>query len=102
METLYSTRMYLLTMFIILCAINFLLLRFYLIVGLYQLLKRCGEPCCALYQSSRTRRNQNNATPSAALRHITFGTLTFHFISSAASRIDIAAKGIIPLSIIAP
>ena len=89
-------------MFMILRAINFLLLRFYRIVTLYQLLQRRGERRCALYRSSRTRRNQNNATPSAALRHITFGTLTFHFISSAASRIDIAAKGIIPLSIIAP
>ena len=89
-------------MFMILRVINFLLLRFNLVVGLYQLLKRRGEPRCALYRSSRTRRNQNNATPSAALRQITFGTLTFHFISSAASRIDIAANGIIPLSIIAP
>ena len=89
-------------MFMILRATNFLLLQFYLIVVLYQLLQRRGERRCALYRSSRTRRNQNNATPSAALRHITFGTLTFHFISSAASRIDIAAKGIIPLSIIAP
>lgn len=89
-------------MFMILRAINFLLLRFNLVVGLYQLLKRRGERRCALYRSSRTRRNQNNATPSAALRQITFGTLTFHFISSAASRIDIAANGIIPLSIIAP
>ena len=89
-------------MFMILRATKFLLLRFYLIVTLYQLLQRRGEPRCALYRSSRTRRNQNNATPSAALRQITFGTLTFHFISSAASRIDIAANGIIPLSIIAP
>ena len=46
--------------------------------------------------------NQNNATPSAALRQITFGTLTFHLMSSAASRTDIATNGIIPLSIIAP
>ncbi len=89
-------------MFMILRAINFLLLRFYLLVVLYQLLQRRGEPCYTLYRSNRTRRNQNNATPSAALRQITFGTLTFHFISSAASRSDIAAKGIIPLSIIAP
>ena len=89
-------------MFMILRVINFLLLRFYLLVVLYKLLQRRGERRCALYRSSRTRRNQNNATPSAALRQITFGTLTFHFISSAASRIDIAAKGIIPLSIIAP
>lgn len=89
-------------MFMILRAINFLLLQFYLVVGLYQLLQRRGERPCALYRSSRTRQNQNRATPSAALRQITFGTLTFHFISSAASRIDIAAKGIIPLSIITP
>ena len=89
-------------MFMILRAINFLLLRFYLVVALYKLLMRRGERRFALYRSSRTRRNQNNATPSAALRQITFGTLTFHFISSAASRIDIAANGIIPLSIIAP
>ena len=89
-------------MFMILHAINFLLLRFYLVVVLYKLLQRRGERRCALYRSSRTMRNQNRATPSAALRQITFGTLTFHFISSAASRIDIAAKGIIPLSIIAP
>lgn len=89
-------------MFMILRAINFLLLRFYLVVALYKLLQRRGERRFALYRSSRTRRNQNNATPSAALRQITFGTLTFHFISSAASRIDIAANGIIPLSIIAP
>ncbi len=89
-------------MFMILRAINFLLLRFNLVVVLYKLLQRRGEARYALYRSSRTRRNQNNATPSAALRQITFGTLTFHFISSAASRIDIAANGIIPLSIIAP
>ena len=89
-------------MFMILRATKFLLLRFYLVVVLYKLLQRRGEAGYALYRSSQTRQNQNNATPSAALRQITFGTLTFHFISSAASRIDIAAKGIIPLSIIAP
>ena len=91
-------------MFMILRALNFLLFLFYLVVALYQLSSfsdaaSAAAPCI---EAAGRGENQNNATPSAALRQITFGTLTFHFISSAASRIDIAANGIIPLSIIAP
>ncbi len=89
-------------MFMILRAINFLLLCF--ISPSFLTSSFCGAASTVApsIEAAGRGENQNNATPSAALRQITFGTLTFHFISSAASRIDIAANGIIPLSIIAP
>ena len=89
-------------MFMILRAINFLLLRFISPSFFTSSLSNAASAAAPSIEAAGRGENQNNATPSAALRHITFGTLTFHFISSAASRIDIAAKGIIPLSIIAP
>ena len=89
-------------MFMILRAINFLLLRFISPSFLTSSFNGAASAAAPCIEAAGRGENQNNATPSAALRQITFGTLTFHFISSAASRIDIAANGIIPLSIIAP